>query len=138
METKIEITADQDAAWKALVDVADWPRWTTSIDTVERLDDGPLEVGSQARIKQPGMPALLWEVTELDKGRGFVWTTHSPGVTSTGSHWLQAGPSGTTLTLTLEQHGALAGLVRALTGRRTRRYMALEAAGIKACSEQPG
>jgi uncharacterized membrane protein len=138
METKIEIAAHQSVVWEALVDVEDWPRWTESIDTVERLDDGPLELGSRARVKQPGMPPLVWQVSEMDKGRGFVWTTRSPGVTTTGGHWLQAGPAGTTLTLTLEQRGVLAGFVRAVTGRRTRRYLASEAAGIKACSEQPG
>ena len=46
--------------------------------SVERLDDGPLHVGSRARVKQPGMMPLIWEVTELRDQEVFTWATRSP------------------------------------------------------------
>jgi hypothetical protein len=51
-------------------------------------------------------------------------------------HRLEANPDGgTRITIGLDQTGPLARLVGALTGARTRRYLALEAAGLKAASE---
>ncbi len=129
-------TASVERAWSALVDVTSWPQWTASITSVERLDEGPLEVGSRARIKQPGTPALVWVVEELREPEGFTWTARSAGVRTVGRHTLHANPDGTTqILLEAEHHGPLAGIVEALTGRRTRGYLRLEAAGLKAASE---
>jgi hypothetical protein len=119
-----------------LTDVRDWPRWTASIVSVDRLDDGPLAIGSRARIRQPRIPPLVWEVTDLTDHEMFSWVAASPGVRSIGRHILRDNGDGTVeIRVELEQHGPLAGLVRALTGRRTRRYLALEAAGLKAACE---
>ena len=45
------------------------------------------------------------------------------------------GEGGTRITLVLDQHGPLAGLIRLLTQRKTRRYLHLEANGLKAAAE---
>jgi hypothetical protein len=51
-------------------------------------------------------------------------------------HRLTANADGITgITLELEQRGALAGMVKVLTGGRTRRYMEMETAGLKAANE---
>lgn len=122
--------------WDALVDVTDWPRWSESVTSVERLDDGPLRVGSRARLKQPGMPVLVWEVTELRAPEIFTWETRSPGVRTVGRHVLRANPDGTTrIELAIEQRGPLAGLIGLLSGRRTRRFIGYEAAALKAAGE---
>jgi len=34
--------------------------------SVERLDDGPITLGSRARVKQPGQRPAVWTVTELE------------------------------------------------------------------------
>ena len=36
-----------------LSDVERWSEWTSTVTPAKRLDDGPLGVGSQARIEQP-------------------------------------------------------------------------------------
>lgn len=136
----LEATTTADAAlartWAALTDVEAWPRWTASVTSIELLDDGPLRVGSRAKIKQPRMPVLVWEVGELREQEEFTWTAASPGVRMTGRHVLAANPDGTTrITLEIEQRGPLAGLIGALTNGRTRRYLQMEAAGLKAASE---
>ena len=134
-QVSIAIHGPLEAAWNALIDVESWPDWTPSMTRVERLDDGALRVGSRARIKQPRMPAMVWEVTELKPAREFTWVGRSPGVATTGRHVLEPTAGGTRLTLTVEHRGVLAGLVTRLTRRRTRRYLGLEAKGLKASTE---
>jgi uncharacterized membrane protein len=136
LTTSADARADLGATWAVLRDVADWPRWTRSMTTVERLDDGPLRLGSQARIKQPGMQPLVWEVTTFEDRAEFSWTNRSPGVRTVGRHLLQANGDGSTrITLELHQTGPIAGLLNLMFGRRNRRYLDLEVAGLKAASE---
>jgi uncharacterized membrane protein len=123
-------------AWTALRDVTDLPKWTRSITSVEPLDGADLRTGNRYRIRQPGLPAMVWTVSEVRDGEAFTWETRSPGVHTVGFHRLTADPDGSTrITIGIEQTGPLAGVVRVLTGARTRRYVELEAAGLKAASE---
>ena len=141
-ETSIEITASPELIWSTLSEVERWPEWTNSVTEVERLDTGDFGVGSRARVKQPGMPRLTWEVTEYAPGEVFSWASKQPGVTTTGGHRFAPGPSGrgsgsdvesgrVTVTLTLDQEGFLAPVVWRLTGSRSRRYVQMEAEGLK-------
>jgi uncharacterized membrane protein len=135
-ETKVEVDAPAAAVWAALVDIRDWPEWTKSMQDVRWLDDDGMRVGARARIKQPGTPALTWTVTELDTGRAFTWQASSPGVKTVGTHAvIAAGEDRSTLTLGLRQTGALAGLIGALTGARTRKFVQMEADGLKGAAE---
>jgi hypothetical protein len=82
------------------------------------------------------MPVLVWRVTEVRDGESFVWETRTPGVRTVGFHRLDADPDGgTRIIIGVDHAGPLAWLVGALSGRRTRRYLKLEAAGLKAASE---
>jgi uncharacterized membrane protein len=134
--TRIDVAAAPAAVWSALVEVGEWPKWTKSMDSVELLDEGPLRLGSRARIKQPGMPALIWEVTELTEGRSFTWQAKTPGAVTIGRHEVTATADGSSLLLSVEQHGLLAAILKPLTGARVRRFMQMEAEGLKACSEK--
>jgi uncharacterized membrane protein len=131
----IDIAAPPERAWQAVADVEDWPRWTASMSEVKRLDEGPLRVGSRARIKQPGYPVLVWEVTELDDGTSFSWATRTPGVVATAGHEVIATPDGSRLTLSVAWTGVFGGLAGALVGKRTRKSITLDANGHKACAE---
>ena len=136
IEVSVCTTASPNRVWQVLVDVARWPAWIESIISVQRLDGGPLRVGSRVRIRQPRMAALVWEVTDLDEGREFTWQARALGVLTVGRHRLAGQPDGGTLiVLSVDHHGPLAGLVSALTGSRTRRYVQMEADGLKAASE---
>jgi uncharacterized protein YndB with AHSA1/START domain len=135
-ETTVEIDAEPRDVWAALIDVERWPQWTDSMEEVRWVDGATPAVGSRARVKQPGMPALTWAVTEIEAGRSFDWQTSSPGVRTVGTHTIAAAGDGrSTLTLGLRQSGALVGLVNALTGSRTRRYVQMEADGLKRAAE---
>lgn len=148
-ETSIEIAASPELIWSTLSDVERWPEWTRSVSQVERLDAGDFGAGSRARVKQPGMPRLVWEVTEYVPGQVFSWASKAPGVTTTGGHRLVADPGGSgsgsdvpgdsvTVTLTLDQEGFLAPVVWRLTGSRSRRYVQMEADGLKRHCESGG
>src|ERR1700760_2749016 len=112
----VDIAASPARVWRVLVDVESWPRWTTSMRSVRRLDPGPLRIGSRARIKQPGLPVMVWEVTELDEGKGFSWVARSPGVDATGLHQVAATAGGSQLTLTVSWTGVFAARAGALGG----------------------
>ena len=132
----MEIAAPSENVWAVLSDVDAWPTWTASIDRVERLDGAPLGVGSHVRVKQPRFPAAEWTVTDWEPGKRFSWTARSGGVTTVGDHEVVAGAAGTTkATLRIHQTGPLAGIVAVLFGKRSRRYVQMEAEGLKRRSE---
>ena len=135
-ETSIEVTAPKEAVWAVLVDVEHWPEWTASMSEVKRLDDGPLTVGSRVRIRQPRLPPTVWEVTSLDAEHGFTWKAVAPGVTTIGDHRITSPDTGrVVVTLGLRRSGPLAPLVDRLFRDLTRRYVSMEAEGLKRRSE---
>jgi hypothetical protein len=95
-----------------------------------------LRVGGRARVKQPGRPPLVWEVSEFEPGTSFTWRAASVGVAATAFHVVRPlSRSRAELKLGLQQSGPLVPLVRLLAGRRTRRFVRLEADGLKRCAE---
>jgi uncharacterized membrane protein len=131
----VEIEASPDRVWAVLRDIERWPEWTPRVTSIQRLDRGPLAVGSRARIRQPKLPPAEWQVTEWDEGRGFTWVTRSPGVRVTARHWVEANEAGSRATLALQFSGHLGPLVARLTRGLNRRYLALEARGLRERSE---
>ena len=133
--THIDIDAPADRVFAIMADVERWPEWTASITSVQRLEPGPLRPGARARIRQPKLPPALWTVTELADGRRFTWQSVAPGLRVVAHHVAEPVATGTRATLTVEFHGLLGGLWRALSGGITQRYIELEAAGLKARAE---
>ncbi len=127
----VDVAAAPDQVWRVLADVESWPQWTASMRSVRPLEGGPLAEGSRVAVRQPRLPAAEWLVTELEEGRAFTWTAHSPGLVSVAEHVIEPRDGGCTVTLRFQQTGPLAGVVGALGGRLVRRYVAMEAAGLK-------
>ncbi|HEX6150690.1 SRPBCC family protein, partial [Nocardioides sp.] len=131
-ETTRHIDAPADSVWGVLSDVARWPEWTPTIDSVERLDSGPLRVGSRAEVRQPKLPRAQWEVTELVAGRSFTWEATGPGLRTIGRHEVDPDAGGCTVRLSIEQTGPMAGVAAMMWRGLTQRYVELEAASLDA------
>jgi uncharacterized membrane protein len=131
----ITIDAPIDVVWSVFTDVEQWPTWASSFTSVE-LMNGPMRLGAKARIRQPRLPTVVWEVTTWQPGRSWTWTATSPGARTEASHVLTRSGEGTLAEQSIVWSGPL-GMVAALVWRSlTRRYLAIEAAGLKQRSEQ--
>jgi uncharacterized protein YndB with AHSA1/START domain len=130
--TTRHIDAPTEPVWEVLFDVAGWPDWLPTVDSVERLDDGPLEVGSRAEVRQPRLPKAVWEVTEVVPGRSFTWEASGPGMRTIGRHEVTPDATGSTVTLGIEQTGPMGAVAALLWRRLTQRYIELEAASLDA------
>lgn len=133
----IDIDAPADLVWRVFSDVERWPEWTASVTRINPLDGPSLEVGHRFAIKQPRMPELVWAVTEVSAGTSWTWVQRSPGGLTTARHDVAARSDTTTrVEQRLDQSGPLGALVGLLMRSMTRRYLDLEAAGLKARCEQ--
>jgi uncharacterized membrane protein len=134
---RVAVSAPPEVVWAVYSDVERWPAWTRSVTSVEPLDGAGIEPGRRFRITQPRLPVLVWEVTEVRPGRSWRWTARSPGAVTDAWHEVALdGEATAVVTLGVDQRGPL-GVVAALMLRRlTRRYLAMEAAGLKLASEE--
>lgn len=135
-ENTLTIDAPVDVVWRLTTDVANWPSITPTVTRIERLDDGPIRVGSRARIKQPRQAESVWTVTRLDEGREFTWQTRRMGLTMTGSHLLATDGDRCRNTLTLDLEGRGAKLFGLLFGRQLYGAIETENAGFRTKAEQ--
>ncbi len=135
-ETSVAIDAPADVVWRTFADVERWPEWTASVTRIVAVDGPGIEVGKRFEIKQPRLPKLVWEVTEVRPGRGWTWVQRSPGGTTLATHEVIAqGPARTLVRQGIDQRGPVGTLVGALMRGTTRRYLEMEADGLKARSE---
>jgi len=132
----IDIDAPVDVVWSVYSDVDKWVEWTASVTSVELSPDGPLEIGSRASIKQPRLPKVEWTVTAREPGREWVWKNTSPGATSVAAHSVRPLDDGRThVELWIDQRGVFGRPIGLLVRRITRRYLRMEAEGLKRRSE---
>jgi uncharacterized membrane protein len=134
-EATIEVAAPPSRVWAIMSDIERWHEWTASITSVQRLDDGPIRVGSKAGVKQPRLGGSVFEVTAWHSDRGFDWVTSSPGLQGLGRHLIEPTAGGSRVTLSVTFSGPLAGLVAMFFGGLTKRYIKLEAEGLKRRAE---
>lgn len=136
----IEIDAPATRVWDVYADVEQWASWTASIERIVALDGPGLAVGKRFEVKQPRFPKLVWEVTEHEAGASWTWRQRSFGNTTYGVHEVTAlSPERTLVNQRIDQRGPLGAAVGLLMRGLTRRYLDLEARGLKVrCEEQQG
>lgn len=134
-EHSIEIDAPPEVVWAVIRDVTRWLEWTPTVTSLVPLDDGLLAVGHRYRVKQPKFPPTVWRVTAIEAGRGFTWVSGAPGMRVFAHHAVTPVERGARATLSLRFAGALGGLLGRMTRDINRRYLELEAAGLKRESE---
>lgn len=135
LEHELVIHAPVETVWALTVDVERWPDTTPTITEVVRLDDGPLAVGDQARIKQPAQGARVWTVSRLDAPHEFEWGTTFGSVRMRGGHHLSAEGDGCRNRLTLDLEGFGSGLLGRLVGRKMLQAITTENEGFKKAAE---
>jgi carbon monoxide dehydrogenase subunit G len=146
-ENTVTIEAPAEVVWRLTVDVTNLPAITPTMTRVIRLDDGPMRVGSRARIKQPGQPEAVWTVTRIDEGREFgdgsdpnvrqfTWETKRMGLAMTGSHLIRQVGDQCQNTLVLDVQGRGAGLFGRIFGRALRSAIETENAGFRTAAQQ--
>jgi uncharacterized membrane protein len=136
-DSSVEIDAPASLVWEVFADVERWPDWTTSVTRLTALDGPALGVGKRFEIVQPRMPKLVWHVSELVPGASWSWEQRSPGGRTVARHEVLAlGPDRTLVRQQIDQGGPVGALVGRLVLRMTKRYLELEAQGLKARSEQ--
>jgi uncharacterized membrane protein len=137
-DDSIEIHAPSDAVWAVYADVERWPTWTASVRSVELVGGDALAPGVRARIDQPRLPRVTWTVTELTPGRSWAWEARSPGAHTVARHVLTpVGDGSTRVETSIDQGGPIGALVGRLYAGLTRRYLRMEAEGLKARCEAP-
>lgn len=134
-EITVDIDAPPDVVWNVMIDVEHWHEWTPSITRIERLQAGPLAVGSRALVRQPKLRPAVWTVTQLVPGSNFIWESRTPGVRVTGDHIVKPHDGGSQVTLSVRLEGVFGGLVGALLKGLNNHYLRLEAAGLKQRAE---
>jgi hypothetical protein len=122
--------------WEVLTDVERWPERIETVTSADRLDSGPLTVGSRARLVQPRLPPAEWTVTHLVAGSSFTWESRSPAVRIVAGHVVEPAADGTRLTLSIDLAGPMAWPGWLMTRSLTKRYVATEAASIKRVAEE--
>jgi hypothetical protein len=133
----IDINAPAGRVYEVMADIDRWHEWTPSITSIRRLDGAAFEVGKRAMIKQPKFPPAMWTLSRIEPGRRFEWFNKAPGVKVTGHHSVEPTPTGSRATLALSYEGLFGSLLARMTEGITRRYIAMEAAGLKARAENP-
>ena len=89
------------------------------------------------RIKQPRLPRVTWQVTELIPGRSWTWQNRSPGALTIAQHVVTPLDEDTTqVEQSIDQTGPVGSLIGRLIAGTTRRYLRMEAEGLKATAEQ--
>lgn len=134
-EHAIAIDAPPGRVWAVLADVERWPEWTASMSEVRLLEGERLEVGARARVKQPKLPPSTLEVTALEPQHSFTWVARSPCVRFVGTHAIAPADRGVTVTLGARFSGPLGRVLSLVTSGMTRRYVLMEAEGLKRRSE---
>lgn len=132
----VDIEAPASVVWDVFSDVEHWPDWTASVTRLVALDGPGLAVGKRFEIKQPRMPKLVWEVTEVTPGASWIWVQRSPGGLTLASH--DVSPESdrhTKVRQRIDQRGPVGAMVGLFMRPMTRRYLEMEAAGLKARSE---
>lgn len=131
----ISIDAPLSRAWELTLDVESWPEHTPTMTKVERLESGPIGLGSTALVKQPGQRAKVWTVTTFEPERCFAWSTSAMGTTMTGSHQLTENGMGTSQTLTVDIEGRFSSIVGVLVRGPIAKAIAQENRGFKTVAE---
>ncbi len=130
------IAAPIETVWALTEDIESWPQLTPTMIRVQRLDTGPLRVGSRARVTQPRQRPGVWEVTEFQAPTLFSWRRTILGMTMIATHRLEPTAQGCRNTLLVEVAGRGATLFSAFTSGQIQAAIDTENDGFREVAEK--
>jgi uncharacterized membrane protein len=131
-ETTFDVDAPPSQVWFVSTDVERMSDWSTSMTKVELEQEGPLAVGSTARVTQPKLSTATWTVTDVVPGESWTWETRASGARTIATHAVRSRDGGgSTVTLSVRMEGATAAAVWLMAGKLVRNYVTAEAHGLK-------
>ena len=136
VDNEITIDAPIEDVWALTIDVEAMPSLSETFISVQRLDAGPLKVGSRTVVEQPGLGKRTWTVSEMDPPHRFAWTTRLLGSRMTGIHELEAAGTGCRNRLAIEITGWTSPLLGALIKKQIAKAIAIENSGLKRTAER--
>lgn len=132
----VTIDAPPEVVWAVYTDIERWAEWTASVTSAHLDPTGPLNLASRASIKQPRLPRVVWTVTVLEPNRSWTWKNESPGALTLAHHTLTETADGQThVDLSIDQRGVIGRPIGWALKRLSRRYLRLEAEGLRRRSE---
>ena len=111
----LRIDAPAEVVWRLTTDLDGLSAVMPTVRRSQRMDSGPVRVGSCARLTQPGGLSAVWTVVELDEGRRFVWRARLLGRTLTAVHLIEPDAGGCRNTVALELPEPSTALARLMT-----------------------
>ena len=136
LENELVIDAPVAVVWKLTEDVEGWPATTPTVTSVERLDSGPMRVGSTARVKQPGQRVAVWTVSSFRPDEEMAWGAKVFGVQMVGTHRLTPiGDDRCRNLLSIDMSGRGAALLGRVVGKRILAAITTENEGFKRAAE---
>ncbi len=133
----VHINAAPERVWRAMVDVERWPEFAPQFQSIVGREQGPLALGSSARVTPKGFFGARWTVVEYTEGRSFTWDANMlPGVRLSAGHVVEPEGSGTRVTLSLQASGPMWLLMAPALARIFRRNVRQEGEGMKAYCER--
>ena len=113
--SSIEVDAPVAKVWALIDELEEWHQWMPSIKKIERLSEGPLEVGSQlsvtAKVSRLTVN-LLMTITEFVPERSVVMKGRALGTNLTRFYRFEPVDGKTKATVGGEVSGLLAPLAR--------------------------
>ena len=127
----IMINADPKHIFSVWTDIENWKLWTSSIKRITIINDIKFCKGTKARIVQPKLLPGVWEITEIEKDKYFIWVSESIGLKMTGKHIIEKKNNITNVESTIIYEGIFAKLLYRLTSSLTSQYLTMEINGLK-------
>lgn len=106
----VAINASPATVWSLLVDAADFPRWNSTVSSIE----GTIALGQKLKIRVPiSKRTFAVKVEAIDEPRSLVWGDgHAPMFRGKREYALEPFGGGTTFTMTETFRGVLLPMIR--------------------------
>ncbi len=130
------VPCDPALAWRVVSDIAAWPAWVDSIESVatehEKAEsEQDVLIGPAGyRITQPPLPSALWTITRWEEGACFQWESRGVSTVVSERFELIEVSNGTSISIDVTWSGPTTWFARAAFGPVRQRYAGAQLAAL--------